>query len=393
MESTNYDDLKRTLEAGGPAQAIDRLCATLKERKEYANLFYALLMKKRFELGVSPMPTAPSSELPTAVHEPYESAIRESARQVGQLYIDDGELLKAAPYFRMIDDRQPLAAALEKYQPFEGEDLQPMIELAFHMGAHPKKGFDWLLDRYGICSAITTMGGHMNGGEFAHGPEARDYCICKLVRALHDQLSERVRADIIRREGSVDQALRVPQLIEGRDWLFEDDNYHVDTSHLSAVVQMSNQLSPCPELTLARELCAYGQKLSPRFQYQAEPPFDEPYKDYGVYLAIIDGDHVDEGIAHFKKKIEDNADPDMQFTQPAEMLVNLLLRIGRPEQALEIARKYLQGADERQLSCPTIPELCRRLKDYQALAEVSRERNDPVNFMAGLILANGSPGS
>jgi len=390
MDQSIYDELQQTLKTSGPKEAIDRLCVSLRERKEYSSLFYALLMKKRFELGVSPLPTAPSNELPEAVHEPYENAIRAAAREVGQLYIDDGELLRAAPFFRMIDDRQPLATALETYQPFEGEDLQPMIELAFHMGAHPKKGFDWLLQRYGICSAITTLSGQLNGQEFVHGPDARDYCIRQLVRALHDQLSERVRADIVRREGSVDVALRVPQLIEGRDWLFEDDNYHVDTSHLSAVVQMSIHLTPGAELTLARELCVYGQKLSPRFQYQAEPPFDEPYKDYGVFLAILDGDNVDAGIAHFKKKIEDNADPDMQYTQPAEILVNLLLRIQRPAEALAVARKHLQGADERQLTCPTITELCRRLKDYQALADVSRERDDPVNFMAGLILANGS---
>jgi hypothetical protein len=391
MDATTYDDLQRTLKTAGPGEAIGRLCATLQERKEYSSLFYALLMQKRFELGVSPLPTAPSSELPEAVHEPYENAIRAAARRVGQLYIDDGELLKAAPFFRMIDDRQPLAAALDNYQPFEGEDMQPLIELAFHMGAHPKKGFDWLLQRYGICSAITTLSGQLNGPEFVHGPDARDYCIRKLVCALHEQLSERVRADIARREGSVDAALRVPQLIEGRDWLFEDDNYHVDTSHLSAVVQMSVHLSPGAELTLARELCAYGQKLSPRFQYQAEPPFDEPYTDYGVYLAILDGADVDAGIAHFQKKVEDNFDPDMQYTQPAEILVNLLLRIGRPAEALAVARKYLPAADERQLTCPTITELCRRLKDYQALADVSRERDDPVNFMAGLILANGGP--
>src|SRR5262245_61952909 len=136
MDQTIYDELQGTLQTAGPKEAIDRLCATLREKKEYSSLFYALLMKKRFELGVSPMPTAPSSELPVAVHEPYENAIRDAARQVGQLYIDDGDLLKAAPFFRMIDDRQPLAAALEKYQPFEGEDLQPIIELAFHMGAH-----------------------------------------------------------------------------------------------------------------------------------------------------------------------------------------------------------------------------------------------------------------
>jgi hypothetical protein len=390
MDASSYDDLQRTLESTGAGAAIDRLCTTLRERQEYSNLFYALLMKKRHELGVSPLPTAPSTELPVSVHESYENAIRDAARQVGQLYLDQGNILQAAPFFRMIGDPAPLATALEKYEPFEGEDLQPLIELALHQGVLPRKGFNWMLQRYGICSSITFMGGQFNGSECALGPEARDYCIQKLVEALHEQLLERVRADIVRREGSVDASQSVPQLIQGRDWLFEDDNYHVDVSHLSSVVQMSIHLPLGPALNLARELCEYGQHLSERFLYPGDPPFENQYKDYGIYLATLAGDHVEAGIAHFQAKAEEGATTDVVYTQPAEVLVNLLLRINRPAQALVVARKYLEGCDERQLSCPSIPELCRRVNDYRALAEVARQRDDPVNFMAGLILANGA---
>ncbi|MBY0522854.1 MAG: hypothetical protein K2R98_05630 [Gemmataceae bacterium] len=387
--TTNYDELQQTFESAGPKEAIERLCANLRDRKEYSSLFYALLMKKRYELGVTPMPSAPNAELPEEVHEPYENAIRDAGRLVGQLYLDDGDVLKAAPFFRMLNEPGPLMTALEKYQPFEGEDIQPIIELAFHAGVHPRKGFDWLVERYGICSAITLMGGHLNGAEFTHGPEIRDYCITKLIRSLHEQLLDRIRNDIVRREGSVDNNLSVTQLLAGREWLFEDDNYHVDVSHLSSVIQMAINLTPGEVLKTARELCHYGQQLSPRFHYQGEPPFEDQYKDYGVFLSMLDGENVDEGIAHFEAKVNQNFDPDGMFTQSAEILVNLLVRIGRLEKALEVARKNLQNADERQLSCPNVAELCRRVKDYRALADVSRERDDPVNFVAGLILANG----
>lgn len=386
MQPEFYDELRQALETAGPAEAIDRLCAELRQRKEFSSLFYALLMKKRFELGVSPLPSAPSGELPEAVHEPYENAIRDAARQAGQLYLDEGDILQAAPFFRMIGEVEPVREALEKYQPFEGEDLQPIIELAFHNGAHPRKGFDWLLDRHGICASITVVSGHLQGSDFPLGNDVRDYCVQRLVRALHEQLVDRVRNDIVRREGSVDPALTVPELIAGRDWLFEDDNYHVDVSHLGSVTQMSIFLPPGEEMGLARELCAYGQCLSPRFQYPGDPPFDDPYRDYGVYLAIVAGENVDAGLAHFYHKLA-NLDPDMIHTLPAEVLVNLLLRIGRPVEALAVARKHLEGADERQLSCPSVSELCRRVGDYRALAEVARQRGDPVSFVAGLILA------
>jgi len=390
MDETLYDDLQRTLEKQGPAQAIDSLCATLRERKEFSSLFYALLMKKRHELGVNPLPTSPGSELPASAHAPYEDAIRQAGREVGQLWLDQGDISRAAPYFKMLGEIAPIHDALETYQPFDGEDLQPLIELAFHQGGHPRRGFDWVLQRYGICSAITMLGSVLQQGDnFVHGNEVRDTCIQRLVSALYEQLQERLRNDIIQREGSVDPALNVTQLFTGRDWLFDDENYHIDVSHLSSVVQMSVHLSPGPDLKLARELCAYGQKLSGRFQSPGDPPFDEPYRDYGVFLAILDGDQVDEGLAHFRAKIE--ADPDGYSTMPAEVLVNLLLRIGRPEEALATARKYLQGADERTLTCPGLSDLCRRVKDFRTLAEVSKERDDPVSFVAGLILANGTP--
>jgi hypothetical protein len=170
--------------------------------------------------------------------------------------------------------------------------------------------------------------------------------------------------------------------------LFEDDFYHIDVSHLSSVVQMSMALSPGPELDLARELAEYGTKLSPRYQYPGEPPFENHYTDYAVYLDILAGTKIEEGIAHFRSKLE-NADPDEIGTAPAELLVNLLLKLERPKEALAIARRYLAGEEARQLSCPGVTELCEKAKDFQTLAEVARERGDSVHFLAGLLASSG----
>ena len=54
-------------------------------------------------------------------------------------------------------------------------------------------------------------------------------------------------------------------------WLFEDDLYHIDLTHLSSVVQMSIHLPACEELALARELCVYGQQISPRMRFRRSP--------------------------------------------------------------------------------------------------------------------------
>ena len=382
MDPQLFDDLQQSLAKEGPAKAIDHLCTILRERKDYTNLFYALLMRKRFELGVSPVPAGASQDLPAELHVPYEDAIREAGRLVGQLYLDEGNIPNAWVFYRMLGEHEQIAKAIEGFQPGEGEDCQQVVEIAYHHGVQPRKGFDLILERYGICSAITMLG----GGEFQHGAEVRDYCVQRLIRALYQELKDRLIAEITRTQGFEPTGKTVRELIEGRDWLFGEDYFHVDVSHLSSVVQMASNLGPCPELELARELCAYGQRLSTRFQYSTDPPFEDQYKDYGIFLGIIAGDQVEEGLAHFRAKVE-NADPETVGTYPAEVFVNLLLRLNRPAEALDIARRYLANADESRLSCPNLVDLCQRTKNYGALAEIARQQNNPVHFMAGLIAA------
>ena len=377
-----FDELATTLKAEGAEAAIERLCLGLRKSRDYPALFYAMLLKKRFELGVSPLPTGPAQDLPEDVHEAYEEAIRQAARLVGGLFLEQGEIPHAWVYFRMIGEPEPVARALEDVQPAEGDDVQPLVELAYHQGLHPRKGFDLVLDRMGVCSAITMV----TGMEFPHGTDIREHCVRRLVRAVHQDLCERIRSDIARREGAAPGGHAVAELLAGRDWLFENESYHVDVSHLGAVVQMSVYLPPGPELALARELCVYGQRLSPRLQYAGAPPFQDQYGGYGLYLAALAGDHQEEAIDHFLGKAE-AAESEQAGTAPAEVLVNLLLGLDRAVEALTAARRFLAKADSRLLSCPGITELCRRTGDYQTLAEVAREQDDPVHFLAGLIAA------
>src|SRR5271166_4370805 len=127
MTAALFDQLQATLRAEGPAAAIDRLCDQLRQSREYNSLFYALLMKKRHELGVLPIPTGPASDVPESLHPVYENAIRAAAREVGDLYLKEGRLPQAWAFFRMIDDPEPVRSALDAYQPDPEEDIQPLI--------------------------------------------------------------------------------------------------------------------------------------------------------------------------------------------------------------------------------------------------------------------------
>lgn len=367
--------------ASGPLAAAEVLITELRAAEDLDNLFYGLLLKKRLELGVSPFPTGPASELPPETHEAYEEAIREAGRLVGRLYLERGDFPKAWAYFRMLGEPEPLRQALESFQPAEGMDLYPFIDVAWHQGVLPKKGFDVLLEHHGICSAITTL----SSADLSSHAELRDYCIGQLVRALHQQLAERIRADLAGRGVSVPNDATITQMVAAHPELFAEDAYHVDTSHLSSVVQMSLYLPDGAELALACELCEYGRRLSPGLKGFNDAPFDETYDDYLAFLRVVAGVDVEANLSRFKEKAAREAAEGSSYA--AQVYVNLLVRAGRHREALEAAKQFLIHENEQNLVCPGVSELARKLGDYESIAQAGRARWDGVQFLAGLIAA------
>jgi len=384
LDPATFDRLKSRLAAEGPAAAVNALIAELRQAEDYSALFYALLMKKRVELGVAPFPTGSSAELPVHTHEPYEQAIRDAGREVGGLFLQKGDVPRAWNFFRMLGEPDPVREALEKFQPSDDDDIYPIIEVAWQGGVLPKKGFDLILARHGVCSAITTV----SSSDLNSNPDLRDHCIGKLVHAIHEQLTERVKADLEARGNTVPADITLGRMVAGHPELFHEDSYHIDTSHLSSVCQMSMYLPKGQENDLARELCEYGRKLAPNIRGGGgDAPFEDTYEDFLAFLNVVAGVNVDEGLARFKMKAEREAAEGASYA--AQIYVNLLLRADRVKEALDAAKALLANEDERSLICPSVPELAKRLNDFESMAEVARLRHDAVGFLAGLIAGSG----
>lgn len=390
MDTATLEELHGLLDKAGPDAALERLGTRLRDDHDYEALFYARLLAARVCLGVSPIPTGPVSDIPDDKQVQYEDAIRAAAREVGELFLRQGNLGQAYGYFRMIGETAPLKQALADHVPREDEDYDTLVKLSLYEGLLPRRGFDWVLERFGLCSAITTLGGQ----QLPIAPEERRYCVGRVVRTLHEELRDRLAADIQRQEGTLPPEMAAPagtvgvlsKMMAGRDWLFGEDCYHVDLSHLSSAVQMSLDLEPGVELQMARELCAYGQRLSGAFKNPGDPPFDEPYKDHDVYLAILAGENVEAGLAHFRAKADQGTDD--VGTGPAEVLVQLLQKLGRTGEALEVARRHLARSDNTWLTY--LADLCRKANDYRVLADVAREQGNGVQYLAGLLAARGA---
>jgi hypothetical protein len=381
-------DLDQALAGQGADAAADLLCDRLRREKDYHALFYALLLRARRGLGLNPVPTAPSSEIPPEHHAAYEEAIRQAGREVGGLFLADRNIPQAWSYFRMLGEPGPVRDALDAFELGDADDAQSLVQIAYYEGLHPTKGFGWVLSRFGICSAITTLGGQ----DLPHPPEVKAHCVRALVRALYSELRGRLAADVAAHEGAPPAEDAAPPetpgvvraLMQGRDWLFGEDCYHIDMSHLSSVVQMSLGLPNGPEIGLARELCAYGARLADRFRQPADPPFEDLYGSHDAYLGTISGEDEAGGLNYFRQQAE-QADPETVGTYPAEVYVNLLLKLGHEDEALAAAKRFLRGAFGRRLTCPSVAELCQKAGDYRAFAEVARENSDPVHFLAGLL--------
>ena len=384
FEPAAFDRLKAALAKGGPTGAVDALITELRAAEDFNSLFYALLMKKRIELGVSPFPTGPSADLPAHTHEPYEQAIRDAGRHVGGIFLERGELPKAWNFFRMLGEPEPIREALEKFQPQPDTDIYPLIEIAWQGGVLPKKGFDLILDRHGVCSAITTV----SSSDLNTNPDLRDYCIGRLVHAIHEQLTERLRGDLEGRGHTVPPGASIKRMAEGHPELFGDDSYHIDTSHLSSVCQMSMYLPAGPENDLARDLCEYGRRLSPNIRGGGgDAPFEDAYEDFLPFLNVVAGVEVEPGLARFKAKAEREAAEGASYA--AQVYINLLIRVNKIREALEAAKAMLANEDDRNLICPSVTELAKRLNDFDAMAEAAKARNDAVGFLAGLIAGAG----
>jgi hypothetical protein len=369
MPDDLFDALEAALRSQGVEAAFELLIGKFREEKKYPLLFEARVMQSRHALGLPLVQNGPLEGLPEEKRIAHEQAYMHAAREVGGLFLADGEIARAWPYFRAIGESAPVAAAIENVAPDENQDA--IIEIALHERVHPRKGFELILADYGICRAITFLGQYPD-------PQTRGDCVRLLVRTLHRELVESLQRVIAKAEGAAPETGSVPELIAGRAWLFGEYDYYVDTSHLVSILGFSLEMATGETLALAVELAEYGGRLSPMFQYRGEPPFNT-FNDYTVYLRGLMGEGADQAIAHFRTKVAPD-DP-----RPAEVLVTLLVRLERYTEAIDVSLEYLRDMEPARLQCPSAFQLCQMAGDYSRLRQLARERGDLLHFAAGVM--------
>ncbi len=377
--NTLFDQLEQQAQTCGPQGVIELLIDTFRREKKYHELFDALLIRSRMRAGLPVILTKSLDDLEEPLRSQVEDAYLEACREVGLGLLEQGRVREAWTYLRVTGDRQAVAQRLQNL-PVNEDNLDELIEVAVHEGVDPERGFQLVLEHYGICNAITLYDAQMH-----FRPRQQQQPVARLLlRWLHGELLENVRADIRRREEEEPQESTLAQLILSRPELFENDAYHIDISHLHSVVRFARVLEDAESLKLAVDLCAYGKRLSPQFQFQNEEPFGEGYEAYELFFQAQLGQRVQEALEFFGRKARELS-PQEHGTGPAEVYVELLHRLGRHEEALQAAGELIPPGSQTLGFAPSLLELAVQSRAFGTLKELSRRRGDVLGFVAGLL--------
>ena len=365
-----FAEIERRIKSEGPRAAFDWLTGRLREARDYRSMFEARLMRKRFEMGLPLLQAEGAASLPQAAQTEYQSEMIAAARETGGLFLADGDILRAWPYFRAIGEAEPVVEALDKAAN-DREDADGLIAIALQEGVHPRKGIDLVLAKHGMCRAINVLG-------MFQIQKDRDKCIALLVRGLHEEIVDRMGRAIEAEEGKRPGTKNLPAMMQGREWLFGEWTYYVDTSHLASILPYVPETDDDEILELFLEMCEYGERLSANFHYKGDPPFEDAYEGYGRYASALLGRDVEENVGWFRRKA-DETDVDRYGDMPRQVLIRLLASVGRYGEAASEMEKLPREAQSEPL---TIPQLLYLSEDYSRLREFARERGDLLAFAA-----------
>jgi hypothetical protein len=382
-----YDEMTQALAAGGPDAALEKLAAHLKSAFQYHDLFDVRLMQARLRAGLPVVWTKTMDELPEPGRTQVEDASIEACREVGKGLLSVGRVREAWMYLRPAGEKAFTAQALEEIVKEDESLAEDVIEIALNEGVNPRLGFQLMLNSYGLCNAVTTYDSQMPGR-----PKADRIAVASLlVEHIHNELLQNVKADINRQQGSMPAENTLKELVHDREWLFENDNYHTDSTHLAAIVRFAIVIDDPKLLRLAIDLTEYGKHLGASYHFPGDPPFIDVYPSHALYYRALVGENVDEAVAFFKAE----AQQGLEDEEPGaiEAYIGLLARIGRVIEAFDEAARLQQSGKRGSDLAPTLQELADTSGDYNRLMEISKARGDLLGFAAGLASSKQAAGA
>jgi hypothetical protein len=340
------------------------------------------MMKKKWDMGLPLGQPTMFKDVPVDSRKAFEEAYSEEARATGQRFLEIGKIPDAWLYYRILGDQQPVYAALEKLPiPKEADDeVEELIRLAIYQKVHPVKGLQVMLAVNGMCNTVTACDQVFHDLSLVERQGITKILVNEMYTELVQILTREIRKQVpLLPPGK----LTLEELITGREWLFEDDNYHVDVSHLNAVVRFSRCLTKDDtELELTRQLAIYGSKLARTLQYAGEIPFVDFYAAHLAYFKVVMQQNADIGFAYFEQQLKDEPDQiDQQLI--GFVLVDLYVRTGNIIQATHIAKLHLTNITQD--AGFSFRAFCLEHQQFSALKDYAKEIQDHFLYVTALL--------
>lgn len=376
---SEFDDLQSVMAQGGTSAVLDRLADLLRQHKKYHELFEALKMKVRHQIGLPVLYRETGDDLDESLRTRLEEGLLGACRDVGALLWKDGKIREGWMYLRPVGDRAAAARALSEIEPND-TNLDEFVEVCLHEGVDASRGFRLVLQHYGTCNAITTFESAMRQRTPGEQLDAAGL----LVKHIHHELLASVVADITRQQGKSPQETTLRELVADRDWLFGDYSYHLDTTHLASTVRFARLLDDPALLRLALDLTEYGRRLSKQFQYQGDEPFGDIYPSHALYFQALLGENQPAALEYFRAQAE-ASNPQEHGRAAVEVYIDLLARLGRYDEAIESTIRFTPPGTFPVGFAPSLLELSGKAGKYAGLMAYCRSRDDLLGFATGLV--------
>jgi hypothetical protein len=386
-----FDMLAATAASRGNAAMLETLAASLIARRRWHALFDLRLLAAR--VGLALPPTGDPGILDEATRRKLDEQSLAACREVGWALLDEGQVAAAWLYLRAAAEPAEVAARLATLarEPAADDEtaaarLQEIVTVALWEGVDPALGIALVIEAQGTCNSITAYEQAVSRlpAPRQRGPAA------VLVDHLYRELFASLAADLERRglvaPARIAATASIVELLDAAGGLANDPSFHVDVSHLQSVLRIARVCVERPVLEKAWELAVYACRLPAEVTYPGEPPFEQVGHASRLFYAAQLGRDTDEAVAFFHGAAAAAGD-GAAGTLPADTLVYLLWRIGRPADALAaaIARPDDRGMPSIMQATgmlPTLVELARAGDAIDMLREACRAHGDEITFAA-----------
>ncbi len=367
---------------GQPAEMLDRMIEHFRQSRQPMELFEALKMRIRHQLGLPLVAKEDDVSRPDEVERQLEIGLLDACREAGTMLIEDGKIGEGWMYLRPTGDQQFAKKLIDNVQITE-DNYDEMTQVLLHEGVDVRRGFQAILDQQGTCNSITVYDQFLAQRSQADRKAAAE---C-LLEHFYSELTEMVRDDIVRREAPAGDDETLADMIESRPWILGEGGYHLDTTHLSAVVRIASSLEDPALLRKAWELTQYGRRLHHQFQYPGDEPFVDFYPSYATFYATLLGENVDAGLKVFQRKAR-SVDAAQHGTAAVETYVDLLDRVGRSAEAVQAAIDLVPDDVPPQRIVPLLLDIASRApadsKVYDAVLGYCEKHHDVLGYAAVL---------